>query len=172
MRTPCQIMLLLPDLYDQKSLLLCWHSFSRWDRERLAFFFCVQRLSMLLLCIPTTNLLHNYQTNLTWNHWPTVDAHVQDGAGSVLLSLLHMKGDNTSIMCIHYEIAFLLSNLHDQKSLTLHWRSFCHGRSGNMDSFTLAYYINNGLVAAILSCWCTFSFLTTLFFNDAYKYTL
>jgi len=41
-----------------------------------------------------------------------------------------------------------------------------------MEPFTLAYYINNGLVAAVLCCSFTFSFLTTLFFIDAYKYTL
>jgi len=136
------------------------------------FFFCIQRLSGLLLCITTTKLLHNYQTYKTKNHWRSVDAHFQDRAGSVLLSLVSIKGGNTSIMCIHYQITFLLPDLQDLKSLTLRWRSFCHGCNHNMEPFTLTYYINNGLVAAVLCCSRTFSFLTTLFFNDAYKYTL
>jgi len=102
------------------------------------FLFCVLMLSTLLLCITTTKLLHNYQTNKTKNHWLSVDAHFQDGAGSMLLSLLPIKGGNTSIMCIHYQIAFLLLDLQDQKSLMLHWRSFCHGLNHNMETFTLA----------------------------------
>jgi hypothetical protein len=48
----------------------------------------------------------------------------------------------------------------------------CQGRIRIMEPFTLAYYINNGLVAAILCYSCTFSFIITLFFNDAFKYTL
>jgi len=41
-----------------------------------------------------------------------------------------MKGVNTSIMCIHYQIAFLLPDLQDQKSLTLRWRSFSRSAQG------------------------------------------
>ena len=136
------------------------------------FLFCVHRLSMLLLCITTTKLLLNCQTNKTKNCWSSVDAHFQDGAEMVLLSLLPIKGGNTSIMCIHYQMAFLLPDLHDRKLLTLHWRSSCHRRNRNLEPLTLAYNIINGLVAAILCISCTFPFLTTLFFNDAYKYTL
>jgi len=40
-----------------------------------------------------------------------------------------------------------------------------------MELFPLAYYINNGFVAAILCCLCKFSIITPLFFNDPYKYT-
>ena len=92
------------------------------------FLFWVQRLSILLLCITTTKLLLNYRTNKTKNCWRSVDTHFQDGAGSVSLSLLPIKDGNTSIMCIHYQIGFWLPDFQDLKSLTLLWRSFCHGR--------------------------------------------
>jgi len=81
--------------------------------------FCQYRLSVLLLCITTTKLLLNYQTNKTYNRCCSVDAHSHDAVESILLSLLPMKDANTSIICNHYQIAFLLSDLLDQKLLTL-----------------------------------------------------
>jgi len=34
-----QVAYSLPDLQDQKVLMLCWPSFSEWGRKRVAFFF-------------------------------------------------------------------------------------------------------------------------------------
>jgi len=53
--------------------------------------------------------------------WHSIDAHFHDGAGSVSLSFLPMKDGNTSIMCIPYQIVFLLPDLQNQKSLPLCW---------------------------------------------------
>jgi len=79
-----------------------------------------------------------YTTNMTFNRWCSVDAHFQDGAGSMLRSLLPIQGGNTSIMCIHYQIEFLIPDLQEYTSFRLCWRSFCHGRIRNMEPFTLA----------------------------------
>jgi len=149
----------------------CWRSvddhYQDGTRSLSLSFVCIKVFNTLL-CITTTILLVNYWTNKTKNRWRSVDTHFQDGDGSVLVSVLPIKGGNTSIMCIHYQIMFLLPDkLQNLKSLTFCWRSFCHRRNRNMEPFTLAYCIYNGLVAAILCCSCTFSFLTTLFFNDA-----
>jgi len=53
----------------------------------------------------------------------SIDAHFHDGAGSVSLSFLPIKDGNTSIMCNHYQILFLLHDSQDQKLLTLCSRS-------------------------------------------------
>jgi len=135
------------------------------------FSFGVKRLSMPLLCMTYTKLLHNYLTNTTWNRWDFSDAHFQAGAGTVLYSLVPIQGGNNSIMCFHYQTVLLLSDLQDLKLLTLSRGSFCHRHNRTMETFTFTYYINIHLVAAALCCSFTFSFLTTLFFNNAYKYT-
>jgi len=76
------------------------------------------------LCVFTTKSRFYYPTHRTKNHWRSIDAHFQDGAGSVFLTLLPIKDANTLIMRIHYQVAFLLPDLQDQKLLTLRWRSF------------------------------------------------
>jgi len=76
------------------------------------------------LCVLTTKLRFYYLTYRTKNRWRSVDAHFQDGAGRVFLTLLSIKDANTLIMCIHYQVAFLLPDLQDQKSWTLRGRSF------------------------------------------------
>jgi len=55
---------------------------------------------------------------------------------------------------------------HDQKSLTLRWRSFCHGCIHNMQSFILAQSIIHFVLAAFLAFSFTFFLITTLFFNN------
>ena len=120
----------------------------RMGHRASCFPFCVYRLSILLLCITTEKLLLNYQANKTKTLWPSVDSHFQDGAGSVLLSLLAKKGGNTFIMCIHYQIEFWLHNLQHFELVMLLWCSLCHRRNRDMEPFTLAYDINNGHVAA------------------------
>jgi hypothetical protein len=51
----------------------------------------------------------------------------------------------------------------DDAALTLifHWRIHY------LEPLTLDYYINTGLVAAVLCSSCTLSFIATLLFNDA-----
>jgi len=159
---------LLPYLQDLKSLILRWRSFSRWGRQCGGFSFAYKRWQHFHYVYSLPNPVF-----ISWLTGPKIiDAHFQDGAGSVVLPVLFIPGGNTSIMCIHYQIAFLLSDLQDLKWLTFCWHSFCHGRNRNMEPFTLVSYLNHGLVAAVLCCSGTFSFLTTLFFNDAYEYTL
>ena len=149
---PDQIVFVLPDLQDRKSLTLCSRSCSRWGRELLAFFFayrggqccsyvqplqnyfsitrltrpkivdaqltlifkmgqgaccfflCLWRVETLPLCIFPTKSRCYYPTYRTKNGWRSVDAHFQDGAGSVLLSVLHIKVVNAVVMYKHYKI--------------------------------------------------------------------
>jgi len=60
------------------------------------------------LCVFTTKSRFYYPTYRTKNGGRSVDAHFQDGAGSVFLTLLPIKDLNTLIMCIDYPVAFLL----------------------------------------------------------------
>jgi len=64
----------------------------------------------------------------TLNPWCSVDAHLQDGAGSVSLSPLPLKAANTSVMTICNHSPLGVPKMQDMKSLTLHWSSF-PGRS-------------------------------------------
>ena len=96
---------------------------SKMGHGAYRFLFCLLRLSILLLCITTTKLLHNHQTNKREKCWRSVDAHFQNGARSFLLFLVRIKNCTTSIMYNHYRIACSLPNLQDQKLLTLCWCS-------------------------------------------------
>jgi len=58
------------------------------------------------------------------NRWHSVDAHLDDGAGSMSVSLFPIKVANTLIMDSNNQIAFELPNLQVQNSFTLWWRSF------------------------------------------------
>jgi hypothetical protein len=70
-------------------------------------------------CRPT-----DYPWYVTNNRWRSVDAHFHDGAGRVLHSVLPRKEAKNPLMtdCNLSEVWF--PRTHDQKSLTLHWRSF------------------------------------------------
>jgi len=57
------------------------------------------------------------------NHWCCVDAHSQNGAITVLRSLLHIKAANTSVMHNMDQITVQFPYLREQRFLTLHWRS-------------------------------------------------
>ena len=50
--------------------------------------FCLYNLPIHWLCIAATKSLCNYHTYKTTNRWRSVDAHSQNGALTVLLSLL------------------------------------------------------------------------------------
>jgi len=56
--------------------------------------------------------------------WRSVDAHFQDGAGSVSLLVLPIKHASASVMTICNLWPLRLPKMQDQKSLTLRWRSF------------------------------------------------
>ena len=60
----------------------------------------------------------------TLHCWGSVDSHFQDGAGRVSLLVLPIKHANTSVMNICNPWPLRLPKMQDQKSLTLHWRSF------------------------------------------------
>ena len=91
------------------------------------------RLRSLAIILPDTHIYYHSSPRLqpyTYNYhtyaykaerWRTCP---YNGAGSVVLTLLAINDANTLIMCIHYQVAFVLPDIQDQKSLTLRWRSF------------------------------------------------
>jgi len=66
----------------------------------------------------------DYPRCKTNNRWRSVDAHFQNGAGSVSLSLLHIKAAYISFMNVCIQLPLELPKVHDQKSLTRRWLSF------------------------------------------------
>ena len=54
------------------------------------------------------------------NHRCSIDTHFQNAAATVALSLVPMKAANMLGICNSDQITFLLPDLEDQKSLTLH----------------------------------------------------
>jgi len=68
---------------------------------------------------------------MTKNRWRSVDAHFHDGAGRVLQSVLPIKAANNYFMTDYNLSEAWFRRTHDQKSLTLRWRSFSWwGREG------------------------------------------
>jgi len=68
---------------------------------------------------------------MTKNRWCSVDAHFHDGAGRVLQSVLPIKAAKNTSMTDYNLSEVWLPRTHDQKSLTLRWRSFSWwGREG------------------------------------------
>jgi len=61
---------------------------------------------------------------MTNNYWRSVDAHFRDGAGRVLQFVLRIKAANNSFMTDYNLSEAWFPRTHDQKSLTLRWRSF------------------------------------------------
>jgi len=60
----------------------------------------------------------------TKNCWCSVDAHFQNGAGRVSLSLLHIQAAYTSFMIVCIQLPLRISKLQDKKSLNRRWLSF------------------------------------------------
>jgi len=91
----------------------------------------------------------DYPGYMTKNCWHSIDAHFQDGAGRLLLSLLPIQAANTSFITICNLSPPRLPKIHDQESLTLHWRSFSWwGRETFTVSFAYTgsqYFIYNYL---------------------------
>jgi len=65
-----------------------------------------------------------YQRWRTNNCWRSVDAHFQDGVGSVSLSFCVINAANTMFMAVCNLSPQRLPKIHDQQWLTLRWRSF------------------------------------------------
>jgi len=61
---------------------------------------------------------------MTTNCWRSVDAHFQDGAGRVLLSVLPIMAAKNSFRSEYNLSEMWFPRTHDQKWLTLRWRSF------------------------------------------------
>jgi len=86
--------------------------------------FCEGRLPSHRLWIAVTSWLFDYRTYMTKNRWRCVEAHFQDGAGSLILLFLIWQACNTSCINGCNQSAFRLPKMHSQRSLTLCWRSF------------------------------------------------
>jgi len=78
----------------------------------------------------------NYPRCKSKNLCCSVDAHFQNGAGCVSLSLLRIKAADTSFMNIYIQLPLRLPKVQDQKSSTSCWLSF----SGwGRDRFSLVF---------------------------------
>ena len=86
--------------------------------------FCQGRVPVGWLMIAATRSLFDYCTSMSKNPWWFVDAHLQDGAGSMMLIFLTWKAANTSFGNGCNPLRLRLPNMQSQKSLTLRWRSF------------------------------------------------
>jgi len=137
-----------------------------------SYLFSLYWRPILWLYIGTTISLLDYLTYRMKIHWRSVDAHIQNGAGSMWPALLPMKPVNPESMNHLNRSPHRLPMMQDQKLLPLRWRSFCNACIHNMLSFNLDHYIINSVLAACVPSSCTFFFITTLFFNNTYKYIL
>jgi len=102
------------------------------------FLLCLYVQPILRLWLRATYRPADYPRYMTKNCSRSIDTHFHDGAWSVLLSLLPIKAANTVFMTICNLSHHRLPKIHDQESLTLLWRSFCHGCIHIMHSFDLA----------------------------------
>ena len=66
------------------------------------------------------------------NCWYSIDAHFQNGTGSVSVLFLPRKAANTSFMNGWNQSPVRLHKMHGQKSLKLRWRSFSEWGSGRV----------------------------------------
>ena len=203
-----------PRTDEQKSLTLCWRSFSWWGREGIAncfaykgnrkflydwlqpiggvisqytwpkivdalltlifmmgqgvycCLFCLQRRPKTRLWLTRTYQRCDCPGRMTINCWRCIDAHFHHCAVRVLLSVLPIKADKNSFVTDYNQSEVWFPRTHDQKSLTLRWRSFCHGCIHNMQSFILAQSIIHFVLAGFLAFSFTFFLITTLFFNN------
>ena len=128
--------------------------------------FCLARQEKIPLWLTTTYRRCDFPGRMTKNCWSFIDATFHDGAGRVLRSVLPRKAAKNSFMAEYNLSEVWFPRTHDQKSLMLPWRSFCHGCIHNMQSFNLAQSIIHIVLAAFLSFSFTFFLITTLFFNN------
>jgi len=95
------------------------------------YLFCLCRPAKIPLWLSTTYRRCDFPGRMTKNRLRSIDAHFHDRAGRVLQSVLPIKaGVNYIMTCYNLSEVWLLK-MHDQKSLTLCWRSFSWwGREG------------------------------------------
>ena len=134
--------------------------------------FCLKGQPIPHWWMAATDRHSDYQWCKTNNRWHSVDAQIQNGAVSVWLSLLHTNPANITLMIGRKWSPSRLRMMQYLKSLTLHWHSFSHGCIHNTVSFDLAKYIIDGVLAAFVPSSCTFSFITTMVFNNTYEYII
>ena len=87
------------------------------------YLFCLYKRPIRQLWITMTKTLVNYRTYKTTNGLRSIDAHAENGAVTVLLSLLPIQAANWSVMHNNDQDTVELPYLQDHKSLTLRWRS-------------------------------------------------
>jgi len=102
--------------------------------------FCPWRLPIHWLWITAINSLPKQLTYKTKNRWRSIDAHYQHRAVTVPDSLLPINTADTLIMDNSEQIASQTTYLHNQKSLTLCWRSFQACRCYHV-TFSFAYQV-------------------------------
>jgi len=130
------------------------------------YLYCHWRPPKIPLWLTTTYRRGDLPGHMTTNCWRSVDAHLHDGAGRVLHSILPIKAAKNSLMTNNNLSEVWFPRTHDQKSLTLCWRWFCHGCIHNMQSLNLAQCIIHIVLVAFLAVSFTFFLITTLFFNN------
>jgi hypothetical protein len=128
--------------------------------------FCLSRQPKNQLWLTTTYLRCDFPGRMTTHHWCSIDAHFHNGAGRVLQSVLSIKAAINSFMADYNLSEVWFPRPHDQKSLTLHLHSFCHGCIHSMQSLNMAHSIIHIVLAAFLVFSFTFFLITTLFFNN------
>ena len=87
------------------------------------FLFCPSRLPVCWLWIPASKWHSNGLTYKIKNRWRSVDAHFQNVAFAVSISLLPIKAAHTLVMDNSEQIGFQLTYLPQIILLTLRWRS-------------------------------------------------
>jgi len=92
-----------------------------------------------------------YRRCKTNNRWRSIDGHFQDRVASVSLSLFVIKAANTVFMAMCNLWSPRLPKIHDQQSLTLHWRSF----SGCGRAHVSAHFDHYGSQSIENKPWCT-----------------
>jgi len=88
------------------------------------FLFCLYREPKIRLWLFATCQTPYYPRYTTNNHLRSVDTHFHDGVGSVSLCLLRIQAAKHSFMTVCNLSNPILPKIHDNQSLTLHWRSF------------------------------------------------
>ena len=103
--------------------------------------------------ISATNQKINYPRCKAKNSSHSTDAHSQNVALTVLLSLLPINTANISVMYNRDQITLQLAYLHDYISLTLRWRSLeciVHSTSSAIDN---CCHNDRNVLVAILTDW-------------------
>jgi len=113
----------LPRMPDQKLLSLHWDSKIKMGQGACSSLLCFSRQPILWLYITMTNSLFTYLTYETNNRWHSIDAHFQNGAGSVSYSLLRINAVYTSFMNVCIQLPLRLPKMQDQNSWTRCWLS-------------------------------------------------